>query len=348
MTTPDRTLASIVKILNIRPIEGADKIVVANVLGWEVVIQKDQFKVGDMAIYFEIDSILEKDNPNTAFLEGKRLKTKVIRGQISQGLLGPLSWLTAYGVDPNSVKEGDDVTAQMKVTKWVSQSEMGLYEGSDSKSVWLPFDIPKTDEPRIQACPKQLAYMQGKKLVITQKYDGTSTTYATLQNRFYVCGRNRVHNADGVLPDNSTSHYFEIVKRYDLERKMLGLNRNLALQGEIIGPKINGNRHKVDSIEFYVFNLWDVDKNCYVSFDEMMDVVNVLGLKSVPVVFRGILKDEELTVSNLLKMASEQKYTNGKSPQIAEGIVIKTDYGREVPRASIKVISNEYLRKYDL
>ncbi len=53
-----RQLASIQKILKLEPIEGADAIVCATVLGWQLVVKKDEFKVGELCVYVEIDSIL--------------------------------------------------------------------------------------------------------------------------------------------------------------------------------------------------------------------------------------------------------------------------------------------------
>lgn len=64
-----RKLASVQKIIDIRPIEGADRIVVANVLGWECVIRKDEFKVGDLIVYIEVDSKVPNDNPKFEFLK---------------------------------------------------------------------------------------------------------------------------------------------------------------------------------------------------------------------------------------------------------------------------------------
>src|ERR1700744_5266369 len=116
---PDRMMAQIVRIEKISPIEKADKIELATVLGWNVVTKKDEFKIDDLAIYFTIGSILDPDNADVKFLNNKPLKTKRILGIISQGLLGPLSWLNYYGIESKDFKEGDDVTTQMKVKKFV-------------------------------------------------------------------------------------------------------------------------------------------------------------------------------------------------------------------------------------
>ena len=87
-------------------------------LGWHFVVNKGEFKVGDKCVYFEIDSILPPDNPDFAFLlnskgKMKPLKTKKIRGVISQGLVMPLSVLHYEG----NIEEGQDVTDILGVQK---------------------------------------------------------------------------------------------------------------------------------------------------------------------------------------------------------------------------------------
>ena len=339
-----RKLAYIVRINGIKPIPWADKIVVAQVEGWEVVTQKGQFNVGDLAVYFEIDSVLPVSNPNMAFLEGKRLKTKMFRDQISQGLLGLMSWLPQGSTE---YLEGQDVTSVLGVTKWVHPQEASLYEDGDSKQGgWISPLIPKTDEVRVQSATKQLERLRGKRVVITQKYDGTSATFVVINGKFFVCGRNRVHTQY----DNSNSHFQEIVARYSLEAKMVALGRNIALQGEIVGPKINGNRHSVSANEFYAFNLFDLETGEYTDWASLTAVTEAIGVKTVPLVFRGEMLETLMTVPALLAFADAEKYTNGTIAKPAEGIVVKSDFTREdkMQRVSFKVISNSYLKKYDL
>lgn len=89
-----RKLASIQKIIGLEPIEGADNIMKAKVLGWELVIKKGEYAVGDFCIYCEIDSVLP-NKPEFEFLKSKnfRIRTIRLRGQISQGICFPLSML---------------------------------------------------------------------------------------------------------------------------------------------------------------------------------------------------------------------------------------------------------------
>lgn len=84
-----RELAYVVIIDGIEPIEGYDRVEHAIVGGWRVIVQKDQFKVGDPAIYFEIDSRVPSDRECFAFLEKRHYKIKTLKmcKTLSQGLL---------------------------------------------------------------------------------------------------------------------------------------------------------------------------------------------------------------------------------------------------------------------
>src|SRR5689334_16944854 len=114
---PDRTMARIVKIDAILPITGATSIELCHVMGWQCVVKKDEFKVGDKCIYICIDSILDPKNPNFSFLEGKPLKTKMILNTLSQGLVGSLKWISDMlpGFDLNTLNIDDNVTDILKV-----------------------------------------------------------------------------------------------------------------------------------------------------------------------------------------------------------------------------------------
>ena len=92
-----RKLASIQKVKAVMPIPDADRLELVQVLGWKCVGGKDEFHVGDMVVYFEIDSFLpvcdefeflrkSSYRSNEFMGEGFRLKTMKFRGEISQGL----------------------------------------------------------------------------------------------------------------------------------------------------------------------------------------------------------------------------------------------------------------------
>lgn len=87
----ERELCFVVTVDNITPIEGYDRVELAHVMGWTVVVGKDEFQIGDPAIYFEIDSKLPEVEPfiNMEFLAKKKFKitTQKMCKSLSQGLL---------------------------------------------------------------------------------------------------------------------------------------------------------------------------------------------------------------------------------------------------------------------
>lgn len=206
-----RKLAHIETITWKKPIEGADRIELVGVLGWQCIAKKDEFQVGDVCVYIEIDSIVDKNNPDFAFLEPKhyKIKTMKMRGVLSQGIVFPTSILSkkTYNI-------GDDVTNELKITEVedeipkeppdkvlqrFKQQHKKLYKNKVFqwfiKFLWFrklvystllkkkksspkfPEWIIKTDETRIQNMPWVLESYAGKPMVVTEKLDGTSTTF---------------------------------------------------------------------------------------------------------------------------------------------------------------------------
>lgn len=330
----DRGLAQIVKVLAIDPIPKADAIELATVLGWSCVVKKGEFKVGDLAVYIAIDSVLDPQNKHFAFLEGKRLKTKKILGVISQGLLGPLSWVGEQG----KIEEGMDVTVNLNVRKYVAPAEMGLYEKNGSTT--FPTFVPRTDEERCENMLSALKRIVGQHVIITRKEDGTSVTYVFCRGTFLICSRNNVIDSKST----SVNHrpYLEMAKKHELEVKMAAIGKNVAIQGEIVGPKINGGRLKIKENELRVFNVWDIDSARYVPWEEVNEICAKCGLQTVPVIYDGEFKKEWESVRELRDMASRVEY----APNLpAEGMVVKTNTH---PRISFKVISPQYLLRHGL
>jgi RNA ligase (TIGR02306 family) len=107
-------LASIQKIINLTPIDGADLIEKATVLGWEVVVKKGEFKIGELCVYIQIDTVVP-ETEQFEFLRDRKFRVRTIklRKQISQGLLIPISKNWKAGLC-----EGDDVTGYVGVKKY--------------------------------------------------------------------------------------------------------------------------------------------------------------------------------------------------------------------------------------
>ena len=332
---PDHCLAKIVKILKIEPIKDANKIELAFILGWKCVVVKDEFKKDDLVIYISIDSCMDPSIGAFSFLEGKRLKTKKIRNEISQGLVGPLLWLKHIddNIELSKIEENQDVTKILKIRKYVDSNEIELYEKNE-----YPEYIKKTNEERIQNCPQILNDLKGQNVVFTRKEDGTSATFLFYNKKFGICSRNCLLKSR----DMNNCYYYEVADKYNIENIMNKYDKNIAIQGEIIGPKINCNRLKLDELDFEIFNIFDIDNKCYMNWNDVKIFCDKNGLRTVPELYCGEFTENMASVEYLLDYAN--KVTYGKNVN-GEGMVVKNFDCHN--RISFKVISNKYLLKND-
>ncbi|MFA5557842.1 MAG: RNA ligase family protein [Methanofastidiosum sp.] len=361
-----RKLASVQRILEINPIEKADAIEVCKVLGWEVVVaKKDNFKVGDLVVYIEIDSIVP-DRPEFEFLRNRkfRIKTIKLRGQVSQGLVMPMSILPI-----GKYKEGDDITEDLNIKKYDPQAdaerklmEQKLAHTNNkihkflSRYPWyrklifkpkkskFPGFIKKTDEDRIQLFPRICEEEKDTLFQITEKLDGQSGTYFLLKTpkkwyqfgksayTFGVCSRN-LH-----LPKEDNSSYWTIAKQYNIKgvlESLIGNEQYVVLQGEIIGGNIQKNKYKISGYDFYAFNL--IYPNRKMENKQMQELLNPLNIKTVPVLDIGF------KLKNTIKDMVE--YAKGKSTlldELREGIVVR-NYEKDI---SFKVVNPDFLLKF--
>ena len=181
-------LATIQRIKNIRPIPGADAIEVGDVLGWSVVIKKNEYKDGDMVVFHQPDTIVDANNPHYSFLKDKRLRTIKLRGQVSQGLVLPIDvfdWKSAGFTD--GVREGDDVTSAVRIEKYeklIPAELAGKAKGA------LPSFLRKTDELNLRSYPDAINDFNGRNAYISTKLDGTSVSFYVKDGELGVCSRN--------------------------------------------------------------------------------------------------------------------------------------------------------------
>lgn len=333
-----RKMATIRKIDALTPIEGADKIEVATVGGWKVVCQKGLYNVGDLAVYFEIDSWL----PHTLapFLtkagqypkvfegvEGERLKTIRLRGQLSQGLLMPLE--EACKNIESELFEGLDVTVPLGVLKWekaIPAQLAGQVKGN------FPTLIPKTDQERVQNLVKEVNAAKESMLwfEVTEKLEGSSMTVYKIGDVFGVCSR----NLD--LKRDENNSFWKVAIENDIERKIMGLPYDVAIQGELIGPGVQGNIYGLSKLEFHVFDCYHIGAGKYFEPAARREFVDSLELKHVPVIDKGVNLG---TVEEILEMAEGKSVLNPS--QEREGIVFKETGGG----MTFKAISNSYLIK---
>jgi len=335
----ERKLASVRKISDLRQIEGADNIELAIVDGWQVVVAKNvEHKVGDFIVYCEIDSFLpikeefeflrKSSYRKSSEAEGFRLRTAKMMGQISQGLILPISVLGSE----ISLEEGMDVTEILGIVKYetpISAELSGLAKGM------FPSFISKTDEIRAQNIPNEYkTYIESNdNFYITEKLDGSSATFYINNGEFGVCSRNLE------LLETEGNTFWKVARELDLENKMRAKNKNFAIQGELIGEGIQGNPYKIKGHTVMFFTAFDIDAHKRFNYAEFAMFMARNELEVVPLLSIRAGTDLPKTIDELLKFAEGKSSLNEKTER--EGIVIRTSDNV----ISFKAISNKFLLK---
>jgi RNA ligase (TIGR02306 family) len=329
-----RKLASVQRIKYTEAIEGADAIEKAGVLGWQLVIRKGEFKTGDLCVYCEIDSVMP-DKPEFEFVRARsnRIKTVKLRGQISQGICFPLGILPE-GLE---IQEDLDVTDVLGITKFEPPIPANL--AGEIKGMFPSF-IPKTDETRVQVLESLLKEYEGTACYIAEKLDGSSATFYLKDGEFGVCSR----NLD--LLYNESNSMWKFAVENQLEEKLKRLNKNIALQGEIIGEGIQKNKYKLKGQTVYFFNAFDIDTYRFLSLKDLRALLAELDLNMVNVIEENY--ELESSVEALISKSKMKSVLNKDT--VAEGIVIRPveeTIDRYIGRVSFKAINPDFLIKYD-
>ena len=388
--TKQRELAYVVKIDNIIPIDGADRVEQAVVGGWHIMVRKGQFKAGDKAVYFEIDSKVPQREPYM-FLSDKHFKIKTqkyFKGTvISQGLLMTFedfdwdedkyevgTFLTkelgvTYAVEEDNKRKSNitkydkmyqrhlDLFKKHKILRKIFKTNIGkkilfIFLGKKRDTRNWPAWVVKTDEERVQNMPFLFPGDPDKKWIVTEKIDGTSTTF-TMKGRkkkeeFYICSRNvnfdKPEKAENCFYE--TNVYIEMAEKYNIESVLRNILENhpefefVTIQGETYGANIQKRDYGLTGHDFMAFNLIFGYKDGRVErlnpIDMTSILVNTYNIPCVPVLDTIILPE---TIDEMIAYANGKSLVDGG---MREGVVLRTLDGVE----SFKSVSNDFLIKY--
>lgn len=350
-------LASVEIITDIQPIPDADNIVTAFILGWKVVVKKNEFNIGDKVCYIQIDTVVP-DFPQYEFLRERsfRVRTIKLKGQISQGLIVPLP--------KGSFKEGQDITELVGVKKYEKiDNNPEKYEKPRVTKQWhkkfiylfkynvlyktMPFlqkksrsPFPKhlvsiTDEERIQNMPQVLNQYKGKEFVVSYKLDGSSITIIhqkfLFKSKFRICSRRfELHDTKNdwykvFSETNFKNEVLKLVKHYK--------TNDIIVQGEAIG-KFNGNHHNLQKEQIRLFNIYVNGKR--LPQNEFIEVCLANNIPHCPLY-------KYITLNHTLpEIIKESEIKDKLNPSVdVEGLVWRCIEDN----ISFKVINNKYLLK---
>ncbi len=372
-----RKLVTVRTLSELHPIKGADFIEMGIIDGWQVIVKKGEFEEGDLCVFFEIDSFLPVD-PRYEFLgktqehQGKlgyRLKTLKLKKTLSQGLALPLNMFPEI----SNKDWGNDVTDKLKVFKYDNTTTLrGAANNPPNKKFRnFPEFLRKTDQERIQNLMSYFDTQEDTPFEETLKLDGSSCTmyshktnytlYERFKNlftgefrstytRFGVASRN-LDLKRGVSKSTtftngeqtsefSTSNFWKAAIKYNIEDM---LPEGYAIQGELIGPKIQSNHEKVEDIEFYIFDVFNIKTQKYLTPAERVQFLLDNGMLHIhiPIVNSEVyLFTEHTNINTLLERVAGDSMNRGV---VSEGRVYKSHDGKR----TFKVINNKFLLKYE-
>jgi RNA ligase (TIGR02306 family) len=251
--------------------------------------------------------------------------------------IGEVLGLQVYGELYQEIEDGYDMTEILGIKKWekaIPSQLAGVCKGN------FPTVIPKTDQERAQNLVKEIVAVNeaGNKFEITEKLEGSSMTCYLIKGEFGVCSRNMD------LKETEGNSFWATARKEGVEAKMRAVDEHwdFAIQGELIGPGIQGNIYNLKETEFRVFDVYNIQLGGYLDPADRRALIERMGLKHVPVLAAQASLYDTLGITDMPQLL---KFAEGKSvmgdivgPE-REGVVFKEANGG----MSFKVISNKYL-----
>lgn len=326
---PSYEMCSIEIIEDVQVHPTADRLEIASVIGYQVVIHKGKFSSGQKVVYIQPDYCLPKDREwasSYITYAPTRIKAIKLRNVWSEGLVISLDVLDEY--DLAEVDVGTDVSELLGVTKYETPqptSECGVAR--------LPYGIPKTDEKRWETIRNKLPL--GEEVDVTLKVDGQSWScyYNIEDDAFGVLGRRLEY------PLDTDNDYTAQLDRYNLKEKLTNYcrkhNVSLVLRGEQYGEKIQKskfNPHCLWPKGLMIFSVYIINERRYAHKGHPHYFKNVCEEMDVPMV-PIIEENVPLTHELIKKYSTDSKRVMGNA---FEGVVIKGASG------SFKVINKFY------
>jgi len=343
------SLATIVELV-VTQHPNADALELARYKGWQCVVKLGEFKTGDKAIYVEIDTwipheiapFLSKGQQPREYegVVGERLRTVKLRGELSQGLILPLSVLNGKVPKDFLYIEGTDVTGYLGIQKWHAPVPTAL---AGDVLPW-PSYIPKTDQENIQnVYESMLALGPYVEWMVEEKLDGSSCTiYTKPDGGVGICSRNWELKQNEVNKNNA---FILAANRLGLLEQLDKNGRMVALQAELCGPGIQGNPYQLKEPKVFVFDVYWMMERRYATWNERIHFLYRLGqqmgveIPQVPFL--------ELSCRGLLSLLAMLKMADGESmlqPKVQrEGLVFKTRQLVNGRVYSFKIVSNQFL-----
>lgn len=356
----------VTKILAINEHTNATSLELATVYGFQVVVPKNRYSVGDSVVYIPIDSILPEDVEEKLFgkdakvkLTNSRVRQIKLRGAFSQGMVA-----TPEELGLKNFKLEEDVSKTLGITKYEPpMKEVVITKGVRKIKKGSPHPDFTTYNglTNIKWIPTAF---EGKNVVISEKLHGCNARASMLPYRAntlmkrvmkflgltptheFVYGSNQVDitNSNSYKGFYGEDVYGAVFKKINAHLK---LEENEIIYGEIIGPKIQKDydyglkEHKF--ILFDVKRLYSDGSQEYLNPDEVEEYAKERGFDFVPVLYKGPFNLE------LAKQMAEGPSVYAPVQKVREGVVVKLqeNYSVAGQKQAAKIVGEGFLSNKD-
>ena len=302
-------LSTISVIQKIEPIPERDRIVLATVENYKVIVKKDEFQVGDKCIYVYYDAALPI-RPEFEFLRKNsyskkydvfRIRAMKMAGVISEGLVLPLdilpedkrnlkvgtvlddileikSWedLTSNEVFCNTQESNKKKTLFQKLMKfkWFRRIFGNRYERN--RRLAFEYPCPKSDEENIEKAWDGVCGST-ETFYLSEKMEGSASSYVIRKNKL-LCFSHNFFNDSGC--------WGKVAKIYDMKSALKKIDKHfktsVAIQGEICGPGIQKNIYNFPDFKFFLYGAYDIKTGRRMNVDELNIIAEIGKFDQVP------------------------------------------------------------------
>ena len=336
----------------------ADRLDVARIGGWQIVVGKDQHQVGEQVAYIPEQALVPEPLQKVLGVEGRlagskknRVKAIKLRGVLSQGLILTLKEGQLTHPETGEQKSfalGEDVTSFLGVIKYEPPVPVSM----SGEMYASPLKLPRYDVENWKSDPE--AIPPGTPVLITEKLHGTLCMLVFYGEEVIISSKG-LSSKDMALKENETNVYHRTLRPYlDSIKTALQAKWPKALAfgviGEIVGPKVQDLQYGHQKPTVYLFEVivkpteespWQ-----YADFKEVQDFASSVKLPAVPLLEETTCPGpNEIERANLL---ADGKTAVQNADHLREGVVLRTPKeGRNVKgeRLLRKIVSGAYLTR---
>ncbi len=325
-------LVPVAVIEKILPHSNADALELAHVLGWQLVVKKGDYQIGDRIVYFPVDTVLPLEVSErfgvTRYLSKQRIRCAKLRGEPSFGL--------AVKPDNEEWRVGENVAEYYHAQKYEPPVRPGPGDAEQDHPLFGEY----TDIENMRNFPS--VFEDGEPVVLSEKIHGTQGRVGIIEGELMAGSKavRRKRPADDRFVESIYWYPYSLEPVRHLVEQLGQFHRQVILFGEVYGSKIQSFHYGFKgALGFRAFDLLLDGK--YVDWPDFSALCEKYSVERVPIVATIPFSLDEV-----------KRYSEGKTllmqqdAHIREGVVVKPLYERTDPklgRVVLKYVSDSYL-----